>query len=94
MPPPVAPSVWKATTTPEGKTYYYNAETQVTTWTKPDELKTNEERATEGTDWTMHFSNGRPYWAHNSTKQTTWNPPLEVQEKLDRMARPPPPGPA
>ena len=91
MPPP---SVWKATTTADGRTYYYNAETQVTQWTKPDELKTPEERATEGTEWQVHSANGKPYWAHSVTKQTRWDPPPEVQANLDRMVKPPPPGPA
>jgi hypothetical protein len=41
-PPPMAPlapvSAWKATKTKEGKEYYFNATTGVTTWEKPEEL--------------------------------------------------------
>lgn len=92
MPPP-ARNTWRATTTADGRTYYYNSETNVTQWTKPEELKSNEERATEGTEWQMHEANGKPYWAHSVTKQTRWDPPPEVQEKLDRMVQPPRPGP-
>lgn len=92
MPQP-ATSVWKATKTDDGKEYYYNSETKVTQWTKPDELKSNEERATEGTEWHIHTANGRPYWAHSVTKATRWDPPPEVKAKLDRMVQAPPPVP-
>jgi hypothetical protein len=34
-PPPPVVSEWKAATTPDGQTYYYNARTNVTQWTKP-----------------------------------------------------------
>lgn len=33
-------ALWKAVTTPEGKTYFYNASTKETSWTKPDAMKT------------------------------------------------------
>lgn len=40
-PPPMgAPaSAWRATKTADGREYYFNAATNVTTWEKPDELK-------------------------------------------------------
>lgn len=34
-----AVSAWKTVATADGKEYYYNAATNVTTWEKPDELK-------------------------------------------------------
>lgn len=39
--PPMAPpgSPWTTATTPDGREYYYNTVTKLTTWEKPDELK-------------------------------------------------------
>ncbi|KAL5420856.1 hypothetical protein PMIN04_006103 [Paraphaeosphaeria minitans] len=91
---PLPPPAWKSVTTPEGKTYYFNALTNVTQWTKPEELMTPEERATVGTDWQILEYNGKPYWAHKETQETTWEPPAEVKQNMDRVARPPPPGPS
>jgi len=41
---------WKEMATPEGVPYYYNAQTGETTWDKPEELKTQNDRDKEG-DW-------------------------------------------
>ncbi|KAF1972884.1 hypothetical protein BU23DRAFT_466556 [Bimuria novae-zelandiae CBS 107.79] len=93
MPTPIPPPpVWKEASTKEGRKYYYNATTNETRWTKPDELMTPEERATVGTDWDILSHEGRPYWAHKETKLTRWEPPDQVKANLDRM-KPPPSGP-
>lgn len=41
FPPPMAPpgSTWTTAKTPDGREYYYNTITKLTTWEKPDELK-------------------------------------------------------
>lgn len=33
-------STWAAHHTPDGRAYYYNSATQVTQWTKPEEMMT------------------------------------------------------
>lgn len=38
-----AASEWSEHTAPNGKKYYYNSRTRVTTWVIPDELQTREE---------------------------------------------------
>jgi len=41
---------WQVLKTPEGLDYYFNTRTNVTTWDKPDALKTEEELSSSG-DW-------------------------------------------
>lgn len=94
MPAP-APA-WKSAKAADGKIYYFNSITNVTQWTKPEELFTPEERGTVGTDWQILEHEGKPYWAHKETKETTWTPPAEVKQNMERMAKlappiPPPP---
>lgn len=43
-------TVWKCLKTADGVDYYYNTETQETSWDKPWELMTEEEKA-QGDDW-------------------------------------------
>ncbi|EMD91723.1 hypothetical protein COCC4DRAFT_69189 [Bipolaris maydis ATCC 48331] len=101
-PPPMAPSgsTWTSAKTPDGREYYYNTITKLTTWEKPDELKDDVERALPGTGWAAHWADGKRYFAHIETKQTTWTVPDVVQQKIDQMRqslppqRPPPVGPS
>ncbi|KAF2637081.1 hypothetical protein P280DRAFT_472597 [Massarina eburnea CBS 473.64] len=93
MPPPMPPPgpVWKTLKSGE-KEYYHNTLTNQTTWDKPEELLTEDERAMLGTPW-MQYKNadGRPYWAHRETKQTTWDVPDDVQKNLERIRNSQPP---
>ncbi len=43
-------SEWQTLQTPEGLDYYYNTVTNVTTWDKPDALKSADELSNQG-DW-------------------------------------------
>ncbi|KAF1841142.1 uncharacterized protein K460DRAFT_347846 [Cucurbitaria berberidis CBS 394.84] len=101
-PPPMAPPVspWKAVRTDDGKEYYFNAATNLTTWDKPDELKDEVERAITGTGWAIHKADDKRYFYHTQSKETTWSVPDIVQKNIDRNRqnqppqRPPPPGPS
>ena len=65
MPPPVPPPHSKWRTVKQGdREYYHNTEDGTTTWTKPEELMGDEERALIGTKWRQYQSQGKPYWAH------------------------------
>ncbi|KAF1946124.1 U1 snRNP-associated protein Usp104 [Clathrospora elynae] len=97
----VPPSpVWQPAKTPDGKEYYYNPTTKVTTWEKPDELKDDVERAIVGSGWAIHMAEGKRYFARIGTTETTWTVPDEVQKKIDHnkqnqvLQRPPPAGPS
>ncbi|KAJ1654791.1 U1 snRNP protein [Dispira simplex] len=73
-------SIWKEYKTPEGRVYFYNTSTKNTTWEKPDELKTSEERALSTTAWKEYVAeNGRMYYYNTVTKETTWNRPSTLQ---------------
>ncbi|KAJ1815978.1 U1 snRNP protein [Coemansia sp. RSA 2598] len=68
-------TAWTEHVSGEGRTYYHNRETGVTTWEKPDDLKTPQERASV---WKEYSKDGRPYWYNSVTKETTWNKPAEL----------------
>ncbi|KAJ1770522.1 U1 snRNP protein [Coemansia sp. RSA 1813] len=68
-------STWAEFTTPDGRAYYFNRATQVTTWEKPDELKTQLEK---NSAWKEYMKDGRPYWYNTLTKDSTWERPAEL----------------
>ena len=45
-----AATIWQACKTPDGYDYYFNTESNETSWDKPDELMTEEEKVASG-DW-------------------------------------------
>jgi pre-mRNA-processing factor 40 len=110
-PPPIVPlapePTWKATKTPEGKEYYFNAATGVTTWEKPQELWDEVEVCSQsfletianitqrnivGTGWTFAYTDEQKrYYYHKDTKNTQWTVPDEVQQKIDREKQNQPP---
>jgi pre-mRNA-processing factor 40 len=68
-------NAWTTHSTPDGREYYYNTITRVTTWEKPTEIKTPLEvtsfrlyqLALEKSDWTMHSTpDGKKYF-HNKS---------------------------
>ncbi|KAJ2759385.1 U1 snRNP protein [Coemansia sp. BCRC 34490] len=68
-------SDWADFTTDDGRVYYFNRVTQVTSWEKPDELKTQQERDSV---WKEYMKDGRPYWYNTVTKKPTWERPAEL----------------
>ncbi|KAF2153058.1 hypothetical protein K461DRAFT_267706 [Myriangium duriaei CBS 260.36] len=68
-------SGWAETTDQKsGRPYYYNTRSNQTSWTKPDELLTQSQRAT---GWTQtSTAEGRLYWFNKSNKaETAWTAP-------------------
>ncbi|KAJ2877522.1 U1 snRNP protein, partial [Coemansia asiatica] len=70
-------AAWTEHVSSEGRTYYHNRETGVTTWEKPDELKTPQERASV---WKEYSKDGRSYWYNTVTKKSTWTKPAELTD--------------
>ncbi|KHJ77388.1 WW domain protein [Oesophagostomum dentatum] len=78
---------WTRHETAEGRVYYYNKITKESSWNKPDELKTPQERQERSTPTTSSSSSsnviwreyktpeGRPYYYNTVTKETTWTKP-------------------
>ncbi|EAT85608.2 hypothetical protein SNOG_06957 [Parastagonospora nodorum SN15] len=99
-PPMGAPATpWREVTNEEGKTYYHNTLLNTTTWTKPEDLYDDFERALASTGWAVQTSGDKKYYYHKDTRETTWNIPADVQAIVDQKQaqqpqRPPPAGPS
>lgn len=74
-------SPWSEHTAPDGRVYYYNSETKVSTWSKPDELKSKTELLLNKCPWKEHKNaDGKPYYYNSETKESTWSMPSELEE--------------
>lgn len=79
-------SDWSEHTTPEGKKYFYNAKTGVSTWEKPAELKSQVEQVQASCPWTEHTSdNGRKYYYNTTTQTSSWEMPPEFKAMQEAM---------
>ena len=84
QPPPQ--SDWAEYSTPEGRKYYYNRATKSTTWEKPDELKSDSERAIGTCVWKEYRTpEGRPYYYNTATKVSAWSMPDEYRDWLSKQ---------
>ncbi|KAK3160963.1 hypothetical protein QOZ80_1BG0069460 [Eleusine coracana subsp. coracana] len=87
--PPTIPSVnssessssdWQEHTATDGKKYYYNKRTKLSSWEKPAELMTPLERADASTQWKEFTTpEGRKYYYNKMTKQSKWSIPDELK---------------
>ncbi|XP_006352104.1 pre-mRNA-processing protein 40A-like isoform X3 [Solanum tuberosum] len=74
------PSDWIEHTSRNGKKYYYNRRTRISSWEKPLELMTEMERADASTDWREFTSPaGRKYYYNKVTRKSKWKMPDEVK---------------
>ncbi|XP_029200486.2 pre-mRNA-processing factor 40 homolog B-like [Acropora millepora] len=72
---------WTEHKAPDGRTYFYNTETKVSTWQKPNELKTPGEIQLDSCPWKEHKANtGKIYYHNTETKESTWTIPKELAE--------------
>ncbi|KAG9284653.1 hypothetical protein G9A89_004695 [Geosiphon pyriformis] len=87
IPPPQSPaSVWTEHSSPDGRKYYYNTITKLSSWDKPDELKTSEERALGSCHWKEFTAkDGRKYYHNSVTSESKWDMPQEYKEFLERL---------
>ncbi|PIO69515.1 WW domain protein, partial [Teladorsagia circumcincta] len=87
-PPSTQECPWTKHETADGRVYYYNKVTKESSWNKPDELKTPQERqaivlkrstptATSANGIWKEYktSEGRAYYYNTITKETTWTKP-------------------
>ncbi|KAH8914938.1 hypothetical protein BT69DRAFT_1325770 [Atractiella rhizophila] len=72
-------SQWTTHTSADGRTYWHNTQTQASVWEKPDELKTEADKALGKTGWKEYDTNGKKYWYHKEKGATTWEMPDEVK---------------
>eukprot|EP00124_Ichthyophonus_hoferi_P002270 Ihof_evm5s148 gene=Ihof_evmTU5s148 len=83
--PDMLPSAidWKEYTAPDGKKYYHNTRTGVTTWDRPIEMDGEPGGANQKSgNWTKHTMNdGRVYYFNQQTGKSSWDKPIEYDEK-------------
>ncbi|OCT61068.1 pre-mRNA-processing factor 40 homolog A [Xenopus laevis] len=80
-------SQWTEHKSPDGRTYYYNAETKQSTWETPDDLKTPTEQLLSKCPWKEFKSDsGKPYFYNSQTKESRWAKPKELEE-LEAMIK-------
>lgn len=66
---------------PESTEYYFNRVTKQTQWTKPDELKSEDEKLFPPCPWVEYKNpNGQTYYAHSITHESSWDKPRELIE--------------
>ncbi|XP_018089429.1 pre-mRNA-processing factor 40 homolog A isoform X1 [Xenopus laevis] len=74
-------SQWTEHKSPDGRTYFYNAETKQSTWEKPDDMKTPIEQLLSKCPWKEFKSDsGKPYYYNSQTKESRWTKPKELEE--------------
>merc|ERR550537_469151 len=77
--PGAAAPKWTEHKAADGRSYYFCASTGESSWDKPDELKTPEERAMSQGPWKVYkTAEGREYYFHSVTKQSVWEKPPEL----------------
>ncbi|KAF2842414.1 hypothetical protein M501DRAFT_998702 [Patellaria atrata CBS 101060] len=93
---PAAPGLWQEARHSDGRTYYYNTQTKVTQWTKPEVLMTPLERALANQPWKEYTAEGgKKYWYNTETKKSSWEMPEVYKQALAHQPPPSlPPTPA
>lgn len=81
-------SVWSEHKTDDGRAYYFNRETNETTYEKPDALKTPAERSLGKCPWTEHKGDGgRTYYFNTETQESVWEEPEELTKYKAALAQ-------
>jgi pre-mRNA-processing factor 40 len=74
---------------PDGRSYYYNSKTNVTTWEKPDALKTPSEIRLAKIPWKEYATpEGRKYWNNSETGESVWSMPQAYKDAVNGPAKP------
>ena len=81
LPAPVPVGLsWSEVQTADGRVYYFNSETGLSQWIKPEEIMDEDERAILDTDWKEYkIWDGRSYFFNDRTKCSVWSVPPAVQ---------------
>ncbi|GAA5812495.1 hypothetical protein MFLAVUS_005951 [Mucor flavus] len=81
-------AIWKEHTTPEGRKYWFNNITRQSTWEKPEDLLTPEEKILKGSSWKEYTTpEGKKYYSNIKTKETVWEIPADLKEQLEKAKK-------
>ncbi|SCU88666.1 LAME_0E00716g1_1 [Lachancea meyersii CBS 8951] len=84
-------SGWNEAHDPEGRTYYYHAETGETTWDKPSELYTELEQQLDKHGWKAgETEEGQIYYYNQETGQSSWEVPTFPESTESQLEVPAP----
>ncbi|XP_028767229.1 pre-mRNA-processing protein 40A isoform X2 [Neltuma alba] len=79
---------WIEHTSANGRRFYYNKKTKVSSWEKPFELMTPIERADASTNWKEYTSpDGRKYYYNKVTKESKWTIPEELKLAREQIGK-------
>jgi len=79
---------WSEHETSDGRSYFFNKRTGVSTWEKPKELKSKEELEENSCPWTEHVADsGRKYYYNHITQESSWDIPPELKALQEKEAR-------
>lgn len=78
--------VWTEHQAPGGRTYYFNAATNQSSWEKPDCFKTPTELMLSKCPWKEYTSDaGKTYYHNVDTKESVWTVPPELAELKEKV---------
>jgi len=79
---------WTEHQAPDGRTYYYHSSSKQSVWEKPDELKSEAEKALATCKWKEYTSdNGKVYYHNVDTKESVWSVPKDLQELKEQVEK-------
>merc|ERR1740117_1498588 len=80
---------WTEHTAPDGRKYFFHKTRGVSSWEKPEELKTVQERAIQVSTsaWKEYVSSsGKKYYFNTTTRKTTWEIPDEMKTAAEKSS--------
>uniref|UniRef100_A0A915PC78 Uncharacterized protein n=1 Tax=Setaria digitata TaxID=48799 RepID=A0A915PC78_9BILA len=85
----ITSDIWSEHTASDGRVYYYNKVTKQSSWQKPDELKTPEEKKLAAAKLWREYKTpeGRPYYYNIESKETTWICPKDFDPAVVTKAK-------
>lgn len=77
---------WTQHVAQDGRVYFYNEMTKESSWEKPEELKTRNERLLSQCPWKEYQTDaGKTYFHNVITKESAWTIPKELKELKEKV---------
>lgn len=91
-PPKIGPQAeppkggWTEHKSPDGRIFYYHKATKRSSWEKPEEWKTEAEKAVTACPWKEYKTGeGKIYFYNPSTQESVWKCPKELKELREKL---------